>query len=132
MKDYRNNPEEAVTLYQTNAYDSGPDPDVDDTEKYGKTIYLGRDDGITIDYIFAETAASGTDNLLVRLYRRGDPKWTGNEAHIKEVDLGDTSGEGSLVVDATRSGAGYYRWGAVSDGTTDHFDLKETGRTWRK
>jgi hypothetical protein len=130
MLEYQNNPEDDIELYKN--HDGGSDPDVDDTEQYGKTIYLGRYDTITIDNKFAENiGTSGTDQLLARIYRRRNPNWEGDEALIKEVDCGNTSGTKSIIIDATKSGPGYYRIGNLVNGTTNHFNVNQQGRMGR-
>jgi hypothetical protein len=122
---------EDTDLFATDAYGGSKD-DVDGTEQYSVDIDLTQRPGITVNCKFAEIGGDSNDNLLVKIYRRTDSSWDGDEVAEKTVVCTNDGSEDikSIVISSRASGYGHYRLGNVRDGSTDTFDVEEVGRFW--
>ena len=117
-------------LYATNYY-SGTDIDVAGTEKFSLDIDLTEYTFAIVDVKFLGTDA--TDDLKLRLYKRGDSSWTGNEIMWKSeliVENPGTEKEYQYTI-PREYGPGHYRFGMIRSGSTTSFDVKITSRKAR-
>lgn len=124
-----------VELYKTDLY-GGSDADldntapVDDTDGYTSDIDLTQKTGIVIDFKF--DASGATDNLVLKLFKRRDSSWDGDEMSIAEIEI-DSDGSEDIfhyTIDEL-FGPGHYRFSMNSDGATDTFDIDIEGRYYR-
>lgn len=115
-------------LYKTNLY-GGSDADldntapVDDTDGYTSNIDLTQKVFITTDFKF--TGSGSTDNLVLKLFRRRDSSWDGDEIAIFEKTVSNDGSEDiySHVINANLWGPGHYRYSMQSSGGVDTFDV---------
>ena len=123
--------ETTYTVYATNLYD-GIDDDINDIEKYTSTIDMHVVTDALIDFTFTPTNA--TNDIYIRLYKRGDDNWTGKEIQWKSVILVENIGPEQTyhytIPIAYRGG--HYRFGIVSTGATTTFDILVTVTTFRE
>ena len=123
-------------LYQTNLY-GGSDADldntapVDDTDGFTQTIDLTSKTGINIDFKF--TASGSTDDLVLKLYRRHDSTWDGDEVLLRTIEISNDGTETiyNYIIDALQDGPGFYRFSMQSAGGTDTIDISVDARYWR-
>lgn len=118
-------------LYKTDLY-SGPDPDLDGTEKYTADIDLSVWSGASIDFLF--TASDSTDVLLLNIYNCRDGSWSGEEIVWKSQLIVENSGSQSkyhYTIPETYQ-PGHYRFGMLRSGSTTTFDIQVSCRRWRK
>lgn len=123
-------------LYKTNGY-SGSDADLDNTtpvdatDGYTSDIDLTQKTGAVIDFKF--DGSVGTDDLILKLYRRRDSTWDGDEISIleKTVDSDGSEDIYSFVLDVNMFGPGHYRFSMQSSGGTDTFDIDVEMRLFR-
>ena len=122
-------------LYSTNLY-GGSDADldntapVDDTDGYTSNIDLTAQLGANI--IFKFDANNGTDNLVLKLFRRTDSSWDGDEIAIDEIEVDNDGSEDIFSYLINESfGAGHYRFSMQSSGGSTTFDIDVQMRTWR-
>lgn len=119
-------------LYKTNAY-SGTDADLDNTapvsdaDGYTSTIDLTSKLGVIIDFKFLGT--NGTDDLVLKLYRRRNSTWDGDEILIDQKTI-DNDGTEDIYSYSINS-PGYYRFSLQSAGGTTTFDIDVECRYWR-
>jgi hypothetical protein len=114
-------------LYATNLY-SGTDADldntapVDDTDGYTSNIDLTQKMFATIDFTF--TGSGSTDDLLLKLFKRRDNTWDGDEIAIWQNAIPNDGSEDifSFTIDLS-FGPGHYRFSMQSAGGTDTFDI---------
>jgi hypothetical protein len=114
-------------LYQTNLY-SGSDADldntapVDDTDGYTSGIDLTSKIFAVIDFKF--DASGATDDLILKLFRRNDSSWEGDEIAIDEITVSSDGTEDifSYVIGPSH-GPGHYRFSMQSGGASDTFDI---------
>ena len=119
-------------LYKTDAY-SGTDADLDNTapvsyaDGYTSTINLTSKLGAIIDFKFLGN--NGTDDLVLKLYRRRDSTWNGGEILIdqKTIDNDGTEDIYSYVINSP----GVYRFSMQSSGGSTTFDIDVECRYWR-
>ncbi len=117
-------------LYRTDGY-SGSDADVDDTERFTGDIDLTVKLSASMDFIF--TGSGSTDDLALFLYRRRDANWAGNEAAIWNTTVNSNGSESTYNFTIGESyGAGHYRFGMKSSGSTDTFEIDVEMRQWRR
>ena len=123
-------------LYQTNLY-GGTDADldntvpVDDTDGYTSNIDLTTNIGAVIDFKFDSSGT--TDNLVLKLFKRRNSSWDGDEISISGdiiVESDGTEDIYSYTIDESW-GAGHYRFSLQSSGATDTFDIDVQMRTYR-
>ena len=117
-------------LYKTDGY-SGSDTDVDDTERFTGNIDLTVYLGANIDIKF--TGSGSTDDLVLNLYERRDANWDGGEIAIWNATVSNDGSESiyNFTIDSSY-GAGHYRFGMKSDGSTDTFEIDAEMRKWRR
>ena len=117
-------------LYKTDGY-GGSDTDVDTTERFTEDIDITVRLGANIDFRF--TGSGGADDIALSLYKRRDANWTGNEAAIWSATVASDGSEGVYNFTIDRSyGAGHYRFGMKSSGSTDTFEMDVEMRQWRQ
>ena len=122
-------------LYSTNLY-SGSDADldntapVDDTDGYTANIDLTQKTGAVIMFKF--DASGSTDNLSLKLFKRHDSSWDGDEIAIDEVEVDSDGSEDIYTYDILPAmGPGHYRFSMQSSGASDTFDIDVQMRTYR-
>lgn len=116
-------------LYKTDGY-GGSDADVDDTERYTDGIDLTVHTGAAIDFKF--DGSGGTDDLNLYLYKRRDSSWDGDEIAIWSVTVDSDGSEDIYHFTLDESyGAGHFRFGMTSSGSTDTFEIDVEMRQWR-
>lgn len=124
-----------VELYKTDLY-SGSDSDldntapVDDTDGYTSDIALETKVGAVIDFEFDASGAS--DDLILKLFKRRDSSWDGDEIAIWSQTVESDGSEDifSFTIDPS-FGAGHYRFSIQSSAGTDTFDIDVEMRTYR-
>lgn len=115
----------AEILYASDLYD-GTGLDVAGTEYFSDDIDLTDKTFAVCDFKFLGT--DSTDDLKLRLYKRGDSTWTGNEIRWKTeltVENPGTEQEYHYTI-PKEYGPGHYRWGMIRSGSTTSFDIKVT------
>jgi len=117
-------------LYKTDEY-GGNDADVSVTERFTGDIALTMNLGSSIDFRF--TGNGTTDNLVLSLYKRRDTNWDGSEIAIWNATINNDGSESTynFTIDISY-GAGNYRFGIKSSGSTDTFDVDVEMRQWRQ
>ena len=117
-------------LYKTNGY-NGSDTDVDTTERFTDNIDMTVKLGANMDLEF--TGSGSTDDIELYLYKRRDANWTGSETAIWNATVASDGSEGtySFTIDGSY-GAGHYRFGMKSSGSTDTFEVDVEMRQWRQ
>lgn len=116
-------------LYKTSGY-GGSNMDVDTIERFTNDIDLTVKIGASIDFKF--TSSGSTDDIEMFLYKKCNPNWSGSEINIWSAIV-DNNGSESIynyTIDGSY-GAGYYRFGIKSSGTTDTFEIDIEMRQWR-
>jgi len=117
-------------LYKTDGY-GGINNDLDDTECYTADIDLTVNIGAAIDFKFS--GSGNTDDLVLSLYKRRDENWDGDEISLWNATV--TNGGSDYVYHFTIDcsyGAGHFRFGMKSSGSTDTFDMDAEMRGWRR
>ncbi|MDY6888148.1 MAG: hypothetical protein SVV88_11010 [Pseudomonadota bacterium] len=122
-------------LYQTNLY-TGTDADLDNTapvdatDGYTSDIDLTQKTGCVIDFKFDSSGT--TDNLVLKLYRRRDSSWDGDEIAIDSITVTSDGTEDifSYMINESH-GPGHYRFSMQSSGATDTFDIDVQCRYYR-
>lgn len=118
-----------MELYRTDGY-GGSDADVDDTERYTDDVDLTVDTGAAIDFKF--DGSGNTDDLVLSLYKRRDSNWDGGEIAIWDETIPSDGSEDIYNFTIAGSyGAGHYRFGMKSSGSTDTFEMDVEMRRWR-
>ena len=114
-------------LYQTNLY-GGSDADLDntapvsDSDGYTSNIDLTQKDYCIIDFKF--TGSGATDDLILKLFKRRNSTWDGDEIAIDEVNVANDGSEDIYPYTIGPShGPGHYRFSLQSAGATDTFDI---------
>ena len=124
----------SVSLYATSAY-SGSDVAVDATERFTSVMSLHALLGGELDFEGGDiTGTSGTDNVLINVYKRDDSSFTGIEKRIQQIEIKNTGTDFLQPVDiiALINGPGYYRFGMITDpGGTNTFKMSVTCNYWR-
>ena len=117
-------------LYKTDGY-GGSDSDVDSTERFTGNIDLTVNLGANMDLKFAGSGT--TDDLALFLYERRDSNWSGNEIAIWNATISNDGNEHiyNFTIDGSY-GAGSYRFGMKSSGSTDTFEIDAEMRKWRQ
>ena len=122
-------------LYQTNLY-GGTDADLDntvpvnDSDGYTSSIDLTQKTGCVIDFKFDSSGT--TDNLILKLFKRRDSSWDGDEIAIDEIEVESDGSEDIYHYSISEShGPGYYRFSLQSAGATDTFDIDVQCRFYR-
>lgn len=122
-------------LYQTNLY-GGTDADldntapVDDTDGYTSDINLEQKVGCQVDFKF--DASGTTDDLVLKLFKRRDNSWDGDEIEIWSQTVDSDGSEDIFTFTITPEfGAGHYRFSMQSSGATDTFDIDVEARYFR-
>ena len=117
-------------LYKTNGY-GGSDADVDDAERYTKDIDLTVNTGAAVDFKF--DGSGGTDDLILSLYKRRNADWDGDEIAVWSITIASDGSEDiyHFTIDECY-GAGHYRFGMKSSGSTDTFEIDIEMRQWRR
>jgi len=122
-------------LYKTNAY-GGSDADLDnttpvnDTDGYTSDINLESKMGMVIDFKF--DASGSTDDLVLKLFKRRDNSWDGDEIAVTEVTVDSDGSEDIYHFTIDESfGPGHFRFSMQSAGGTDTFDIDVQGRYYR-
>jgi hypothetical protein len=119
-------------LYKTNLY-TGSDSDldntapVDDTDGYTSNIDLTQNVGAIVDFKF--TGSGSTDDLVLKLFRRRDSSWDGDEIAIDTITVSNDGSED--IFSYHLKGPGHYRFSMQSEGATDTFDIDVEMRTYR-
>jgi len=120
-----------TNIYKTNYY-SGADADIS-TEKFTDDIDLTEYPNVDIHFKFLGNNA--TDDLYLKLYKRNDSVWTGNELQWKStltIENDGTETEYHYTI-PMNYGAGHYRFGMVRSGSTTTFDIQvdyRISRSW--
>lgn len=116
-------------LYKTDGY-GGSDADVDNTERFTNDIDGTVNAGSGIDLKFDGSGA--TDNLILSLYKRRDGDWDGGEIAVWSDTIESDGGEHiyHFTIDGSY-GAGHFRFGMKSSGSTDTFEMDVEMRQWR-
>ena len=119
-----------IELYKTNGY-GGSDADINNTECFTRDIDLTMKIGANID--FSYTGSGSTDDLLLALYRRRDDSWNGSEIALWNTTIDNAGCESTynLTIDGSY-GAGHYKFGIKSSGSTDTFEIDAEMRQWRQ
>jgi hypothetical protein len=119
-----------LDIYQTDGY-SGSHTDVDNTERFTDDIDLTVNKGAVIDFTF--DGDNATDDLTIKIYKRRDSSWTGNEIAWKSALTVSNDGSEDLYTYTIPPdyGAGHYRFGLASAGATTTFEIDCSVRTWR-
>ena len=117
-------------LYKTDGY-GGSDTDVDSTERFTENIDLTVNLGANVDIKF--TGSGSTDDLALFLYGRRDSSWDGSEIAIWNTNINNDGSESiyNFTIDGSY-GAGHYRFGMKSSGSTDTFEIDAEMRQWRR
>ena len=117
-------------LYKTDGY-GGSDADVDDIEQHTGNIDLTVNIGAAVDLKF--DGSGSIDDLMLSLYKRRDANWDGNEIAMWNTTITSDGSEGTYHFTIDESyGAGHYRFGMKSSGSTDTFDIDMEMRQWRR
>ena len=124
----------SVSLYATSAY-SGSDVAIDATERFSLVMSLQSLLGGELDFEGGEiTGTSGTDNVLINVYKRDDSSFTGIEKRIQQISITNEGTDFLQPVDiiALINGPGYYRFGMITDPSgTNTFKMSVTCNYWR-
>jgi hypothetical protein len=116
-------------LYKTDGY-GGSDADVDNTERFTDDIDQTVNMGSGIDFKFDGSGA--TDNLVLSLYERRDEDWDGSEIAVWNDTIESDGSEHICHFTIDESyGAGHFRFGMKSSGSTDTFEMDVEMRQWR-
>ena len=117
-------------LYLTDGY-SGTDTDIDNTERFGDDIDLTVNTEAAVDFKF--DGSDATDDLVLTIYKRRDSSWTGNEDSWRDaLTVANDGTETEYHYTITKEcGAGHYRWGMKSAGSTTTFEMDSQVRTSR-
>lgn len=122
-------------LYKTNLY-SGSDADLDNTAPVDATdgftsdITLTQKLGCVIDLKF--DASGSTDDLVVKIYKRRESTWDGDEEPISQINYDNDGAETIVNLTLDESfGPGVFRLSMQSAGATDTFDIDVEGRYFR-
>jgi len=117
-------------LYKTDGY-NGSDADVDDTERFTRNVDLTVKLNANIDFTF--TGSGRIDDLALSLYKRRDANWTGNEVAVWNTTVNNNGLESAynFTLNGTY-GAGHYKFGMKSSGSTNTFEMDVEMRQWRK
>ena len=116
-------------LYKTDGY-GGSNADVDNIERYTDDIDLTVATGTAVDFKFA--GSGSTDNFILYLYKRRNSIWDGNEIALWSVTITNDGSEDTYHFTIDESyGAGHFRFGMKSLGSTDTFEVDVEMRRWR-
>jgi hypothetical protein len=116
-------------LYRTDGY-GGSDADVDSTERYTGNIDLTVNVGAAVDFKFQGSGI--INNLVLYLYKRRNSVWDGNEIALWSATVTSDGSEDSYHFTVDESyGAGHFRFGMKSSGSTDTFEVDVEMRRWR-
>ncbi len=117
-------------LYKTDSY-GGSDADIDNTERYTDDIDLTVNTGAAIDFKF--DGSGSTDDLIISLYKRRDDNWDGDEIALWSATVDNDGSEDIYHFTIGESyGAGHFRFGMKSSGSTDTFEMDAEMRQWRR
>ena len=117
-------------LYRTDGY-GGNDTDLDDTERYTADVDLTVKIGAAIDFKFS--GSGSTDDLVLSLYKRRDEDWDGSEIALWSANITNNGSENIYHFTIDHSyGAGHFRFGMKSSGSTDTFEVDVEMREWRR
>jgi len=121
--------ESDTKLYRTDGY-SGTSADVNNTERYTNDIDLTVNTGAAVDFKFQ--GSGSTDDFVLSLYKRRNSVWDGNERALWSIIITSDGNEDCyhFTVDGSY-GAGHFRFGMQSSGSTDTFEVDAEMRQWR-
>ncbi len=117
-------------LYKTDGY-GGSDTDVDAAERFTDNIDLTMNLGANVGFTF--TGSGSTDDLVLSLYERRDASWGNSEIAIWNATVSNDGSESiyNFTIDSSY-GAGHYRFGMKSAGSTDKCEIDAEMRQWRR
>jgi len=117
-------------LYRTNSY-GGSDTALDNTGSFTADIDLTVNIGAAIDFNF--DGSGSTDDLILSLYKRRDENWNDGEIALWGITITSDGSEDVYHFTIDNSyGAGHFRFGMMSSGSTDTFEIDVEMREWRR
>jgi len=120
-----------TNIYKTDGY-GGSHTDVDSTERFTDSIDLTMNTGCQVDFKF--DGNNSTDDWTLKIYKRRDSSWTGNEVLWKVAITISNDGTEKIYHYTIPEDfqAGHYRFGMQSAGSTTTFEMQVDIRQWRK
>jgi hypothetical protein len=121
--------ESDTKLYKTDGY-GGSNADLDSTERFTGDIDLTVNIGAALDFRF--DGSGSTDDLILYLYKRRNSIWDGSETALWSITIANDGSESCYHFTIDESyGAGHFRFGMKSSGSTDTFEMDVEMRQWR-